>query len=643
MLYALIPITLLFVLFNQTSRTKDIVHLFSGSLVVWMLILYAITEVLSINNNISHIGILISWIIVCGVLISLIIGLHIKNKNDFEIINIIKKNFNKFSIFLLIISISVIVLSILTVPYNSDSMSYHLPRIMFWVQNKSVAHYATDDARQLCSPMLSEFINLHSYLLLKSDLLFNTIQAFSYVFNIFFVYAISKEIGLNKNERRVATLLYLSMPITVAEAFSTQVDNFATVWMLVFAYECLLLIKKEKLELNKSTISSLIIAGASLGIGYLTKPTVCISMVIFAVALIIVRIIKHDKAKTVILSPLISGFSATVIVIPELLRNVITYNAISDNIVGARQVVGTLNPLYIFVNFIKNLFFTLPVKLINISEYVLYKTVLIISDLLNVDIDSPLISECGRAYHVGTASPGHDVAINPLQVWLFIFSLIIVVYCLIKKRKVCDTYSICSFVSFIAILNIIIWEPYETRYEISYLALICPGVVLVFSNFLKGKNKIAFNSIVSFLCIVSFVNCFSYHSLKCLQDSNQRPIGYFSGYTPSLDSYENVLNKISEKGYTKVGLTSDEYTVIYPFWAIESSIDEIRYVNVENKSAKYEDKEFIPECIILIDESIDFDEYECHGEKYKLVYQENDVYSLDGREIYLFERMWLYG
>lgn len=54
-----------------------------------------------------------------------------------------------------------------TIPYNWDSMTYHLPRIAYWRQNRSIAHYATNCIRQISSPVLAEFVNLHVYILCR--------------------------------------------------------------------------------------------------------------------------------------------------------------------------------------------------------------------------------------------------------------------------------------------------------------------------------------------------------------------------------------------------------------------------------------------------------------------------------------------
>ena len=48
--------------------------------------------------------------------------------------------------------------AIVAPPNTYDSMTYHLPRVMHWIQNQSVAHYPTHIPRQLHFPPGAEFI-----------------------------------------------------------------------------------------------------------------------------------------------------------------------------------------------------------------------------------------------------------------------------------------------------------------------------------------------------------------------------------------------------------------------------------------------------------------------------------------------------
>lgn len=81
-----------------------------------------------------------------------------------------------------IMCIVVLYMAFRTVPYNWDSMTYHLTRIVHWVQNGSVAHYACHDISQISGPPLAEFVNLHVYVLSgNTDYLVNLLQAASYI------------------------------------------------------------------------------------------------------------------------------------------------------------------------------------------------------------------------------------------------------------------------------------------------------------------------------------------------------------------------------------------------------------------------------------------------------------------------------
>lgn len=103
---------------------------------------------------------------------------------------------NKLWVFL---SGIIIVLAVCTVPYNWDSMTYHLSRIANWAQQGSVAHYATHIIREIVSPVLAEFVNLHVYILPgKKDIFFPLLQCFSMLTNIWLIYEIAKKIGGRK-------------------------------------------------------------------------------------------------------------------------------------------------------------------------------------------------------------------------------------------------------------------------------------------------------------------------------------------------------------------------------------------------------------------------------------------------------------
>lgn len=139
------------------------------------------------------------------------------------------------------------VLAIITVPYNWDSMTYHLPKVAYWAENHSVAHYATTIYRQVGNPPLHEFISLDVYLLMgNTDYLLNLIQCGAYLTNAWLVYEIAGKIGCSSKAAKVGMLLFCSTPIAFAEALTTQNDNLACLFLLIFVYELSDFLDREK-------------------------------------------------------------------------------------------------------------------------------------------------------------------------------------------------------------------------------------------------------------------------------------------------------------------------------------------------------------------------------------------------------------
>jgi hypothetical protein len=61
-------------------------------------------------------------------------------------------------------------------PNNIDSLSYHLPRQVIWMQQGSVENYPTSSLRQIAMPPLTEFAVLHLMVLTGSDRYHNLVQ-----------------------------------------------------------------------------------------------------------------------------------------------------------------------------------------------------------------------------------------------------------------------------------------------------------------------------------------------------------------------------------------------------------------------------------------------------------------------------------
>lgn len=285
-----------------------------------------------------------------------------------------------------------------TVPYNWDSMAYHLARIPHWLQNQSVSHYATNIDRQVFSPTLAEFVMLHVYALCDGqDKLINFVQCGSFWITVYLVYAIAGEIGCSRGASGTAALLYASTPIVFGESLTTQVDLFSSVFGLIFVLESMQLSRqREKLfspEVRKRNFVQLLLMSLSLSFGYLAKPSVCLAMVLFLIPIVIGCARRRDSLIRILECVVCCGLTAAVVAAPELRHMWSTYHAFTYSEAGAKQMVGTAAPFYVLVNFFKNFFFNLPnvymPGLSNCMERVLQR----LSSVLHVALDDPSISE----------------------------------------------------------------------------------------------------------------------------------------------------------------------------------------------------------------------------------------------------------
>lgn len=622
------------------------------SVVFWSLYLYAGTELLSIPGWISRGNLLILWWVyaliqvlcilrylhshrACGMTfrmlrLQLTSVLHCRRKR------LLGSAFGLLAFFF-------IVLAVRTVPYNYDSMVYHLTRIEHWSSSGSVAHYATDNWRALSSTPFAEFVGLHIYVLSGGkDSLVNLVQAISYLFICWGVYYIAKEIGCSRKGCVLSSILFAATPIAMVEANTTQNDEFAAMWLVFFLCEILEIRNHaELLKRRNGGICRCVVLAFTVGFGYLAKPTIFPAIGLFTIWLLADLLRRKMRAEQLAAWTFGTGAGAFVTILPEVGRNLVTYHSISYYGVGAMQMVGTTKLNYLIINFLKNLSMNLPaIYWPNIYwrfETAIYK----LADLLRVSINDESIAESGGAYKISRAPDyGCDTAVSFVitvlimlcTTWLVLRLAGRVVRRLAGKRSgkiAFPGYCVMAFLSFYVLLFLMRWEPYVNRYMLGYFAIGAPAAALQLESFCKRfcdynwVRGLVFGGIVM-LCGVEFLNVADNLRLNCQE---VRDTGYFKNGKENQEAYEQVEERIREAGYTQIGLKLDSGSMEYPLLRmVREASAEYKAVNVDGDAARYEDEMYQPDCIVYVNaEEAPSVPYLCHGISYGSITKLSDA------------------
>jgi 4-amino-4-deoxy-L-arabinose transferase-like glycosyltransferase len=184
-------------------------------------------------------------------------------------------------------------LALCAAPSNQDALSYHLPRVMHWLQQGNVAHFVTDDTREVEFGPWAGFVQMHLFLLGGNDRLVNLPQWFAMISSSLAASWIARQLfdsvtlpgqkqsaDFHRQTRRVeafAALLTATIPIGIVESFTPQNDYLTTAWMLMAGALAL------AWKAQPSRTGWALGLGLALGLGTLTKS----SMYLYAGPLVI--------------------------------------------------------------------------------------------------------------------------------------------------------------------------------------------------------------------------------------------------------------------------------------------------------------------------------------------------------------------
>jgi hypothetical protein len=198
-------------------------------------------------------------------------------------------------------------------PNTPDVLSYHLPRQLHWLQQGRMAHFITSDDRALMMPPFAEIIQAHAFLLAQGDGWANVPQWLTYALGMIVVSLLARELGAKVQAQLLAAVVFGTLPMAYHEASSAKNDLMVAVWLGIFAWVVLRLLRDTSRELRLW-----LAGGAALGLALATKSTAFVfGFPVGLVALFAVRRNYRGAVLFAVVALLLTG--------PHLVRNQLWY------------------------------------------------------------------------------------------------------------------------------------------------------------------------------------------------------------------------------------------------------------------------------------------------------------------------------
>ena len=289
-----------------------------------------------------------------------------------------------------------------------------------WIQNQTVSYYASWDARQVFYPPFSEYLVLQTYLLSSSDLFVNIISTFAYAISCISIYAIGKELLLKKSSIYFSLLLFMMCPIAISISLTTQVEMLIVMWVLLFTYYVIRIVKKNFLDISKEFVENVCFLSIVMGLGYITKSSIALIYFPFIIWIFITFIKKGTKIKLLLFYSFIVLIMVMFICFPHLWRY-IQYTGELALYSGENALVTTLDIRYHIVNAYKNFCTTLFNK--NGFLHIFFFDIgEMLSNLLGINYASPIITWGANLdhYYINNGIYSHDAGTSMILMSTFI-------------------------------------------------------------------------------------------------------------------------------------------------------------------------------------------------------------------------------
>lgn len=566
---------------------------FLSSSVVWGVLSTLSAEVLSIFNLLILPWLAFFW----GIAAALAALLYYFAADNSQKIDVVVPAFLRVLLGAVMSIVLTTGLVALVAPPNTwDSMTYHMSRVVHWIQNRSVDHYPTNIIRQLELTPWAEYAILHLQILSGQDYFANLIQWFSMVGCVLGVTLLAERLGADVRGQLFSAVTAVTIPMGILQASSTQNDYVVAFWLVCFVYFGMLV--NERL-----TRTNVLIAGAGLGLAVLTKGTAYIYAFPFVCWIFLTGFKNHGWK--IFLAVFVAVLVVLLLNIGFFKRNYELFgNPLRSGYFKVNNEVHT--PRALLSNIMKNLGLHIGTPFNKINRE-LTSSIVFAHLLMHSDVNDPKISWDGTQFQVTKTSVHEDSAGNPLH----LLAIMVVAVLLFWKKKLRHLPTMLPYVyavtaAFLLFSFLLKWQPWASRLHLPLFVFWSPVVGTVLGSL---KQRIIVHSVVIALLLASLPYLLYNESRPLVSNSHHRSIlkasrldQYFFN-RPSIETSYLSSTALAQTGHCKnIGIITGVDDWEYPLWVLTKRVNEqaprIEHIQVTNKSKDIPLVGFEP-CLIL--------------------------------------------
>lgn len=620
MLFAL-PLFAFALLVDRYWRPRrDVREALLAAAISWGVAIVLLTELLSLTGTLRVPGLALGW---AGLAAGVALWAHCSKapprKRDRQLAKPGRLSVVLAAPVAVIVAVTAVVAN-LGRPNNSDSMVYHLARVMHWVQNGGVAHYPSHIQRQLYNPPWSEYAMLQVLLLGGDDRFANLVQWFSMLGSLVGVSVAAKKLGAGRRGQLLAVLFVATLPMGILQASSTQNDYVTAFWLI-----CLAVAVLDWRERGESPTAALAV-GASLGLALLTKT----SASLFAAPLLLLLLPRPRPGAEWLRATALIGLVALALNAPFYARNVELYAApLGPHQPGAGSMPSSasrltneaMSPVILVSSLTRNVAIHLGTPLPAVNRAVEQ----VIRDLhraLDIDLDDRRTTWSDFVFAVLPPEPRENTAGNLPHLLLVAVALGLgsASPSLRANGRAC-AYAGALALGFVLFCLVLKWQPTHGRLHLPLFVLWAPFVGLA----LEGLRPLVLG--MATLVLVAWSRPFLFdnwaHPLVgeySILTANRRDQYFFSGPDKQAD-YLGAIAFLRRTDCREVGLVLSWRDWEYPLWALLPEVREsgrIEHVGVSDHPARLAARRppFEP-CAVLAVGPPDADSIQVEGRTYR--------------------------